>query len=277
MGRIQSPVAGGRKVHTRGIFLKLACLLLACCLLSAATIKLYLKDGTYQLVREYQVESDRVRYFSTERGEWEEIPLTLVDLEKTKAVIKQHEDDARQEAVSSAEEDKALRAAAREAESVPMEPGVYMVDGDKLVPVKQGESKIVTNKRRSVLKVLSPVPIVSGKATLELDGPHSSTGTPNRSPEFYIRLSTDERFGIIRLSAHKGNRVVEKLTIIPVTKETVEEPDAVETFRRQVGDQVYKIWPEKPLEPGEYAVVEYTEGKVNIQVWDFFVAPGTGS
>ena len=223
------------------------------------------------------MEGDRVRYFSTERGEWEEIPLTLVDLDKTKATIKAHEEEQKQEAVVEAEEEKALREAAREAKHVPAEPGVYLIDNEKLVPVKQGESKIVTNKRRSVLKALSPVPIFSGKATLELDGTHSSTGITNREPEFYIRLSADERFGIIRLKEHKGNRIVEQLTIVPVTKETLEENDQVETFRKQVGDQVYKIWPAKPLEPGEYAVCEYTDGKVNMQVWDFFVAPGTGN
>ena len=76
------------------------------------------------------------------------------------------------------------------------------------------------------------------------------------------------------MGQHNGNRVVEKLTILPVTKETVEEPDLVEIFRQQVGDGLFKIWPQKPIEPGEYAVVEYTEGKVNMQVWDFFIAPG---
>jgi hypothetical protein len=256
----------------------LCCFLLSafCFLASAATLKLFLKDGTYQLVTEYKVEDDRVKYFSTERGEWEEIPLDLVDLDKTKAVVKQREESEREEKVAIAEETKALKEAAREVKKIPEEPGVYLIDGDKLTPIKQGESKIVTNKRRSVLKALSPIPLVSGKATLELDGLHSSSGTPNREPEFYIRLSSDERFGIVRLSEHKGNRVVEKLTIVPVTKETIEEPDPVDVFRKQVGDQVYKLWPAKPLEPGEYAVVEYTEGKVNIQVWDFFVAPGIG-
>ncbi len=33
-----------------------------------AAIRLYLKDGDYQIAREYQVLGDRVRYFSTERG-----------------------------------------------------------------------------------------------------------------------------------------------------------------------------------------------------------------
>jgi len=247
-----------------------------CLLLSAATVKLYLKDGTYQLASEYKVEGDRVRYLSADRGEWEEIPVSLVDLEKTQAVIKQREEAAREDAISIKEETKALKEAAREAQRVPVEQGAYLVEGEKLITIPPGESKVVTDKRRSVLKVLSPLPVVTGKATLELDGSHSPTGTANREPEFYIRLSTDERFCIIRMGEHKGNRVVEKLTIIPVTKETVEEPDVVETFRKQVGDQVYKIWPAKPLEPGEYAVVEYTEGKVNVQVWDFFIAPGTG-
>jgi len=255
----------------------LGLLLAGVLILTAANIKLFLKDGTYQLAREFKLEGDRVQYYSVDRDDWEEIPVALVDLDKTKAVIKQHEDDAREDAKANAEEEKALREAAKEAQRVPMDPGVYLVEGEKLVPIKVGESKIVTNKRRNVLKALSPIPIVSGKATLELDGPHSSMGTANRSPEFYIRLSQDERFTLVRLSEHKGNRVVARLTIIPVTKETVEEPDPVETFRRQVGDQVYKIWPEKPLDPGEYAVVEYTEEKLNMQVWDFFIAPGASN
>ena len=55
----------------------------------------------------------------------------------------------------------------------------------------------------------------------------------------------------------------------------MEEPDLVETFRKQVGDQVFKIWPQKPLEPGEYAVVQYQMEKLDMQVWDFFIAPGS--
>jgi hypothetical protein len=40
-----------------------------------------------------------------------------------------------------------------------------------------------------------------------------------------------------------------------------------------MAEGLYKIWPTKPLEPGEYAVMEYTDGKVNIQVWDFAYDP----
>ena len=51
--------------------------------MATETFKLYLKDGDFHLVREYQLQGDRIRYYSTERGDWEEIPKQLVDLEKT--------------------------------------------------------------------------------------------------------------------------------------------------------------------------------------------------
>jgi hypothetical protein len=140
--------------------------------------------------------------------------------------------------------------------------------------VKQGESKIVNNNSRSVLRVLSPIPLVSGKQWVEMDGLHSSNIVSSSRPEFYFRLSNEERFGLVRMGVHKGNRVVEKLTIVPITKDVMEEPDLVDTFRQQLGDLLYKIWPEKDLTPGEYAVVEYTDGKVNMQVWDFAYRPG---
>jgi hypothetical protein len=131
------------------------------------------------------------------------------------------------------------------------------------------------NKRRSVLKAMSPIPIISGKATVEVDNPHSNYNVESDTPEFYIQLSAEEQFGIIRLTPHDGVRIAANVTVIPVTKEVVEEPQAVEVFRKQVDqNDLYKIWPQKPLDPGEYAVVEYTPGKLNMQIWDFTWKPG---
>jgi hypothetical protein len=240
---------------------------------SAATVKLYLKDGTYQLAREYKVENDRVRFYSTDRGEWEEVPLALIDLGRTEREVKEREESVKEESAAVAAEEKAEREARREMERVPVEAGAYRVEGDAVKPLKVGESKIVNNKRRSVLKLMSPLPIVNGKQTLELDGLHSPTLVTTPRPEFYIRLSTDERFGMVRMSEHKGNRVVEQITVVSVSNEIVEEPRMVPVFRKQVAEGLYRIWPEKDLEPGEYGVVEYTEGKVNVQVWDFRFEP----
>jgi len=243
-------------------------LCLALCL-GAATIRLYLNDGSYHLVREYQVQGDRVRYYSVERSGWEEIPLSLVDLKRTEAEHAQRQEVLRKEAQEIAAEEKVERDQRREADRVPAELGVYLVAGQELTPIKQAESKVVTSKGRSLLKILAPLPVVTGKSTVELDGELSANAVATDRPEFYIRLAADERFGIVRLAPKKGARVVQKWTTVPVTKELIEEQQDVEIFRRQVDEGLYKIWPTKALEPGEYAVVEYTQGKGNVQTWDF--------
>ena len=246
---------------------------LAFVVFGAGAVKLYMTDGTYQLAREYKLEGDRIRYYSIERSEWEEMPAELVDLKKTENEAKAREESTREEKAALAAETKAEREAAREMERVPKDAGVYIVDGEAVKPVKIAESKIVNNNGRSVLKILSPLPIVTGKQWVELDGPHSATVITNSRQEFYFRLTNEERFGLVRMSQHKGNRVVEKLTIVPITKDVMEEADLVDTFRLQLDELLYKIWPEKDLTPGEYALVEYTEGKVNMQVWDFAYRP----
>src|ERR1700744_718975 len=56
--------------------------------------RLVLKDGTYQVVTKYQKVGDRVRYFSAERGQWEELPAILVDWAATEAWAKDHKPGA---------------------------------------------------------------------------------------------------------------------------------------------------------------------------------------
>ena len=244
------------------------------------TIRLYLKDGTWQLTSEYKVVKDRVSYLSTERGEWEELPLEMVDLVRTKKESAQHEEDLKADAKAQAEEDAAWHLAAKEVEEIPPGAGVYYIHNNKLETIKVGESKIVNDKRRQVLKALSPVPMVSGKSTLELDGDSSSTEIAEPRPEFFFRLSNVERFGIVKLTpTKKGSRIVENIHIVPVSKEIVQDLKEVETFKKQEGDNVYKIWPQKDMELGEYALVEYTEGldTVNTQVWDFKIVSSKDS
>lgn len=246
--------------------------LLSVALVGAATVRLYLKDGTYHSVREYEIKDDRVRYYSAERSEWEEIPRDLVDLKKTESEITQKEAARREEAAVLDAEESAERTQRREIDNIPVNPGVYMAQGDEVTTLKQAEVKMVNNKRRSILKAITPIPILAGKSTVEVEGLKSPISLEAERPEFYFRLSQNERLAIVRMKPGKNVRIVQTLNLIPVSKEIIEETDIIETFKQQLADGLYKIWPIKPLAPGEYAVVEYTEGEANIQVWDFTIA-----
>jgi hypothetical protein len=250
--------------------------LLAAFLLLAATFKLYLKDGDYHMVREYQVLSDRIRYYSTERGEWEEIPKDLVDLNKTEKERSSKQNELKKEAKASSEEEQAERALRHEIASIPADPGTYYEQGDQVKTLTMADYKVITDKKRQALKVLSPVPLIPGKASVVIQGEHSNFVVNEERPEFFFRLAKQERFGIVRLTPKKGVRVVEDIAIIPVSKENVQEQKQVDTFQQELASDLYKVWPEKPLTAGEYAVIEYAEGEVELLIWDFAYRPSTG-
>ncbi|HLK50604.1 MAG TPA: hypothetical protein VKT49_20830 [Bryobacteraceae bacterium] len=238
----------------------------------AANVKLYLKDGSYQIVREYKIEPDRVRFYSVERSQWEEIPLDLVDVKRTETEAADRQAALDKETKLAQEEEKVERQVQQEVSRIPQNPGVYWLDGKETKVLKQAESTVHTNKGRSVLSRLAPLPVVSGKGAVELAGAHSANVFTNPEQEFYFQLSDVERFGIAKVTPKGDVRVVENLTFMPVTKEVVEEPQMVDIFQTQLAPEgLYKIWPKQPLAPGEYAVVEYTAGKLNMQIWDFAI------
>lgn len=244
-------------------------------LVSAETFKLYLKDGDYHIVREYQVLADRIRYYSTERGDWEEIPKDLVDLDKTEKERRAKDEANRQEERQLDEEEQAQRAMRREIEAIPVEAGTYYKEGDHVKALTLADYKVITDKKRQTLKVLSPVPLIPGKASVVIQGAQSNFAVNDERPQFYFRLSKQERFGIIKLTPKKTVRIVENIAIVPVSKENFEEQKEVSTFEQELAPGLYKIWPEKPLTAGEYAVIEYTEGEVeDSMIWDFAYKPG---
>ena len=252
--------------------------LLATMLLPGDTLKLYLKDGGYHLVREYQVQGDRVRFYSTERDEWEEMPAALIDLAKTEHERKARNEHEQTEAHEQDAEEKAERALRRDMASIPMEAGAYYQQESKMEALPSADYQVVTDKKRRALQVLSPIPLVPGKASVVIKDERSKFILHEDRPSFYLRLAKEERFGIVSLTPKKGMRVVENISIVPVAKQAIEERKQRDTFEQQLSDGLFRVWPEKPLTPGEYALIEFSDnddsGEIQLLVWDFAYQPG---
>lgn len=250
--------------------------LLAAVLLLGETFKLFLKDGDYHTVREYQVQGDRVRYFSTERGDWEEVPKDLVDLDKTEKQRKAKSEEVVRQAREQDEEEKAERAMRKEIEAIPMESGGYLKENDQIRALKLADYQIITDKKRKALTMISPIPLIPGKATVVIKGERSPFVIKEDRPEFYLRLAKEEKFGIIRLTPKKNFRIVENVSIVPKVNQTYEERKQMATFEQQMMGNLFKVWPEKPLTPGEYALMEFSEAEdqeeINLMIWDFAVS-----
>jgi hypothetical protein len=243
--------------------------------LGAAQFKLYLTDGDFQMVSQYEVKADRVRFMSAERGEWEEIPLDLVDLKKTEAERKARADALKQDVELAKAEDAAVREAEREIRSIPKEGGVYVARAGKIEALTRPEVTIVTPRGRQILKVITPIPVVSGKSWVEIPGAGAAMTVSEPKQEFYFRLQREDQILLVKTKAKvdkkKPVRVVQTYNVLPVVNEIEETQDEVAIFSRQVGDGLFQVWPKEPLEPGQYAWLEYAPGQANTLVWDFAV------
>jgi hypothetical protein len=171
---------------------------------TASNHRLILKDGTYQLVRKYEVVGDRVRYISIERGgDWEELPENLVDWDATRKWERDHAaliEDA-SPAMKEAEDIDKEEAAARAQElsrrpevatglELPDEDGVFALDTFHGTPelVEMLPSELNANtKSKHGLNTLNP--LAGSKASIELDGAHAKVHLHVNDPVLYLSLN----------------------------------------------------------------------------------------
>ncbi len=164
--------------------------------------RLILKDGSYQIVRKYEIAGDRVRYISVERGgDWEELPYNLVDWEATRKWERDHAADdqspAMKEAADIDKEEAAERAEqqARRPEvakglELPDENSVFVLDTYQGTPelVELLPSELGVNaKSKHGLETLNPM--AGARASLELEGTHAKVHLHVNDPSIYLSLN----------------------------------------------------------------------------------------
>ena len=253
--------------------------------------RLILKDGSYQLVGQWEIRGDRVRFFSSERSEWEELPSSLVDWQATenyqKERAQQRELDLRQ-AQQEEESDAELDAAPTVAPGLqlPAPGGVYLLDGDQgrpqLAELAQESGNLNRRTGRNILRAAIN-PVSSAKESIELQGEHAQVQSHSVRPQIYLNLDDPgldahalplaERFRIARLETKKDSRVIGTMKI-GITGRVSQQQSFVPATVEKLPAGWIKLAPAQALAPGEYAVVEMLGPKdVNMYVWDFGINP----
>lgn len=260
--------------------------------------KLVLKDGNFQLVREYERKGERVRYFSVERHAWEEIPAALVDWDATAKAEAESEKTATAllKKIHTQEEASRVEAILDVDASLPVAPGVFLppgegmflIEGKSVTPLEQVSSQVKTDKKTLLKQVLSPIPIVPGKQNVEIPGPKAKIRITSSAPEFYLRETPpdpDRTTGVQRSSrpgesgpevelVHatvKGNRRRLESIRSLFGQQMGTERSTIAMQRWEVAATVYRFTLGEPLPPGEYALAEILPDGMNLFVWDFGV------
>jgi hypothetical protein len=257
--------------------------------------RLILTDGSYERIGQYEIRGSRVRFFSAERNEWEELPYSMIDWDATAKYADQNAQD-----VSTKTKEELERAAAErkdeEARAPTIAPGLKLPspEGVFLLDIYQGKPElnrllqngadINRNMGENILRgVINPV--AGSKQTIELGGRHASIQSHVPDPAIYVAVdagdpskgytaaTASDHLRIVRCEEKNGNRIVAVLNIAVYGK-IKQSAQYIEADVETVSDYWVKVIPAVSLQTGEYALVELDEsGSMNLLVWDFGVNP----
>ena len=263
---------------------------------SAQAVKrLILADGSYQAATEWKIEGERVRYFSAERSEWEELPKGLVNWKATEEWNAAAAQTQAEELKQVTEEELAAR---REAElntprvapkvapelRLPSDGGVFVLElqaGKPLLQSLQGvnpqENAHETANR--LKKSLIPVPLLGQVQTIELKGAAAKVRLRSPTPEIFVDVEDEQgviagdNFRIVRLECKR------ELRVVATTKTGLGGTSVKQTFLASRSEKFSGDWWKlillDGLTPGEYAIVIADRGGEyrSEVVWDFGVDP----
>ena len=157
--------------------------------------RLILKDGSYQLASKWEVTGDRVRYFSAERNEWEEVPSSMVDWQATENFVKERESQRSLELKESEKEEeqseaKTAQLAIAPGLHLPNAGGVYLLDtynGElQLAELVQSNGEVSRPSGHGILRgAFSPL---GSSKSIELKGEHARIQSHVLQPAIYLDI-----------------------------------------------------------------------------------------
>jgi hypothetical protein len=257
--------------------------------------RLILNDGSYELLSQYSMQGERVRYFSTERNAWEELPYSMIDWAATEkyAARSTHEADVRRnnaldKAAMERKEEEAHLPLVIPGLRLPAPEGVFLLDvyqgKSELNALSQSGGDLNKNMGSNILRgIINPV--AGSRQTVEIKGLRARIQSHVAQPAIYFAIDpADLAMGynsetarnhlrIVRCKNNKGSRIVATIDIAVYGK-VRQKTQFIETTVERISDYWVKIAPAVPLPPGEYALAEFDEkGSMNQFVWDFGTDP----
>lgn len=244
-------------------------------------IKLMLKNGSFELVREYHIESDRVRYYNLDSSQWEQMPAALVDWDATKkaeaqnaqresAILAKVEKQEDERSAGTLDIDASLEAAP--GVFLPSGIGLWAFDGHAMQTVTQAEIDSKLSKGRFLEQVIVPVPIVPTRHNISIKGERATMRLRTGQPEFYMRTADGRTpdLTLIRAKIHGGGRYLEHVD--ELFNQQWQSANTVPMQRWEVAKGVFRFTLGEPLSPGEYVLAEVLQNEqMSFYVWDFGV------
>jgi len=252
------------------------------------------------LVRSYQRTGDRVRYLSAERGDWEELPATLVDWDATtkaaaadasaaNSLVKNiHQEQAESQAEVPVDVDASLRVGT--GVFLPPGEGMFAVQGKTVNKLEEVGSQRKVDKKRAIEQAISPIPILPSKQNVVIPGAHATLRiTLSKEPlEFFLREAAQDpdhpthvehnsngtdsgpEVELVRATVKGGKREIESIRSM-FGERIGADVNIIAIQSWDVAPMVYRFTLSEALPAGEYALAEVLPDGLNVFVWDFGV------
>jgi len=141
-----------------------------------------------------------------------------------------------------------------------------------VIELSQDRADANLNKKRLLVQIISPIPIVPSKRDVDMKDAHAKLRIRDAQPEFYFRTA-DQRepdVALVRAQVKGSSRHISEINTL--FSETHLKENQMLLERWMVARGTFRYTLAQKLDPGEYAFIESIPEKgLDLYVWDFGV------